>query len=82
MIAMARAAVQESHDPLTVIIANLEAVISDLHPGHYAYDRLAQMRDAAWTIARRLKGLTEVRDAGDVGSVAVAGRPPLCDLTR
>jgi hypothetical protein len=79
---MARAAVRESPDPLTVVIASLEAVISAMHPGHYAWDRLVERREAAWTIARRLEGLTEVRDAADVGSVAAASRPQLFDLTR
>jgi hypothetical protein len=82
MIDMARAATHESHDPLTLIIANIETVISEMHPGHDAYDRLRDTREAAWTMARRLKDLTEVRDAEELGPLVMATRPPLFDLPR
>lgn len=62
MMEMAYTIAHEINDPLTTIIAHLEAAIDDLDPHDPHRDRYASLREAAWRIAERVKRLTEVRE--------------------
>jgi hypothetical protein len=60
MLTMAFTVAAEINDPLTTIIAELELAVGELHPESPMYRNLAPSRDAAWTIANRIKRLTEL----------------------